>query len=46
MAQSVDASAQLANLELLLKNDPAVYAALRGEEARERSGVELIPSEN
>ena len=46
MAQSVDASAQLANLELLSKNDPAVYAALLGEEARERSGIELIPSEN
>ena len=46
MAQSVDASAQLANLELLSRNDPAVYAALLGEEARERSGIELIPSEN
>ena len=33
-------------LELLSKNDPAVYAALLGEEARERSGIELIPSEN
>lgn len=26
--------------------DPQVYAALMGEEAREHSGVELIPSEN
>jgi len=46
MSSSVDASAQLANLEQLALNDPAVYAALRGDEARERSGVELIPSEN
>jgi glycine hydroxymethyltransferase len=46
MSSSVDASAQLANLEQLALNDPAVYAALRGEEARERSGIELIPSEN
>jgi glycine hydroxymethyltransferase len=46
MSSSVDASAQLANLEQLSLNDPAVYAALRGEEARERSGIELIPSEN
>jgi len=46
MSSSVDASAQLANLEQLAINDPAVYAALRGEEARERSGIELIPSEN
>lgn len=34
------------NLEQLEQNDPAVYAALRGEEARQRSGIELIPSEN
>lgn len=34
------------NLELMEQNDPAVYAALRGEEARQRSGIELIPSEN
>jgi len=34
------------NLELLEQNDPAVYAALRGEEARQRTGIELIPSEN
>lgn len=36
----------MTNLELLEQNDPAVYAALRGEEARQRSGIELIPSEN
>jgi len=30
MSSSVDASAQLANLEQLALNDPAVYAALRG----------------
>lgn len=34
------------NLEQLEQNDPAVYAALRGEEARQTSGIELIPSEN
>ena len=34
------------NIELLQQNDPAVYAALRGEEARQRAGIELIPSEN
>ena len=33
-------------LELLEQNDPAVFAALRGEEARQRVGIELIPSEN
>ncbi|HAK51246.1 MAG TPA: serine hydroxymethyltransferase, partial [Gammaproteobacteria bacterium] len=31
---------------MLENNDPAVYAALRGEEQRQRSGIELIPSEN
>lgn len=30
----------------LERNDPEVYAALRGEEQRERDGIELIPSEN
>ncbi len=34
------------NLELLEKNDPAVFHALQGEEDRQRSGIELIPSEN
>jgi len=34
------------NLEFLEKNDPAVYAALKGEEQRQKSGIELIPSEN
>ncbi|MDA1300459.1 MAG: serine hydroxymethyltransferase [Proteobacteria bacterium] len=34
------------NLRLLQENDPQVFAALKGEEARQRSGVELIPSEN
>lgn len=32
--------------ELLAKHDPDLYAALVGEEARQRRGVELIPSEN
>jgi glycine hydroxymethyltransferase len=31
---------------LLQKTDPAVYDAIAGEEARQRRGVELIPSEN
>jgi len=34
------------NLEYLEQNDPAVYAALKGEEERQLSGIELIPSEN
>ena len=34
------------NLEYLEQNDPAVFAALRGEENRQRMGIELIPSEN
>ncbi|MBI5644496.1 serine hydroxymethyltransferase, partial [Candidatus Kaiserbacteria bacterium] len=28
------------------QQDPEVYAALEGEETRERDGIELIPSEN
>jgi glycine hydroxymethyltransferase len=32
--------------ELLSKTDPAVHGAIAGEEARQRKGVELIPSEN
>jgi len=32
--------------ELLEQNDPEVARALAGEEARQRRGVELIPSEN
>ena len=31
---------------MLARNDPHVHAALAGEEARQRAGVELIPSEN
>jgi glycine hydroxymethyltransferase len=34
------------NRELLEKNDPEVYAAVLGEEDRQRRGIELIPSEN
>lgn len=34
------------NLEYLEQNDPEVYSALKGEEERQRSGIELIPSEN
>jgi len=32
--------------ELLRQTDPEVYAAIAGEEQRQRRGVELIPSEN
>jgi glycine hydroxymethyltransferase len=31
---------------LLEQNDPEVYAAIAGEERRQRRGIELIPSEN
>ena len=31
---------------LLQQTDPDVFAAIAGEERRERRGVELIPSEN
>ncbi|HJP50660.1 MAG: serine hydroxymethyltransferase [Pseudomonadales bacterium] len=34
------------NLEYLAQNDPDVYNALKGEEQRQQSGIELIPSEN
>ena len=34
------------NRLLLAENDPEIHAALVGEEARERAGIELIPSEN
>ncbi len=34
------------NRQALARNDPAVWAAISGEEDRERRGVELIPSEN
>ena len=34
------------NLEILQQQDPDVYAALKGEEQRQKSGIELIPSEN
>lgn len=32
--------------EFIQKQDPDVFAALEGEETREREGLELIPSEN
>jgi len=32
--------------QLLSRTDPDVYAAIAGEEIRQKSGVELIPSEN
>lgn len=34
------------NLEYLEQNDPDVFKALKGEEERQMSGIELIPSEN
>ncbi len=32
--------------DLLKQNDPDIYNAMLGEEARQRRGIELIPSEN
>ena len=34
------------NLAILEQQDPDVFAALKGEEQRQRVGIELIPSEN
>lgn len=34
------------NWKLLSQNDPEVYQAIKGEEEREKKGIELIPSEN
>jgi len=34
------------NLEMLKQNDPEIFAAIAGEEEREKKGIELIPSEN
>ena len=34
------------NLHTLEQQDPDVYAALKGEESRQKTGIELIPSEN
>ena len=34
------------HLAALEANDPDVFAALKGEEARQKAGIELIPSEN
>ena len=36
----------LSNLEFLEQQDADVFAALKGEEHRQRVGIELIPSEN
>lgn len=35
-----------ANWKLLSENDPEIYQAIKGEEEREKKGIELIPSEN
>ena len=37
---------RLSGRSLLQANDPEIHAALLGEEARQRAGIELIPSEN
>ncbi len=34
------------NWKLLSQNDPDIYQAIKGEEEREKKGIELIPSEN
>ncbi|MCP4750509.1 MAG: serine hydroxymethyltransferase [Proteobacteria bacterium] len=34
------------NFKLLEENDPQIHQALKGEENRQRLGIELIPSEN
>jgi hypothetical protein len=34
------------SFDLVQAADPDVYAALQGEEQRQRDGIELIPSEN
>lgn len=34
------------NWKLLSENDPEIYHAIKGEEEREKKGIELIPSEN
>ena len=44
-AAALDGSV-LTNRALLAENDAEIYAALAGEEARQRAGIELIPSEN
>src|SRR5688572_32703824 len=38
--------AMQSTLELLKSSDPDIYEAMLAEEARERDGLELIPSEN
>jgi glycine hydroxymethyltransferase len=43
---SLGESPLTSNLEHLEQNDPAIFAALKGEEQRQKSGIELIPSEN
>ena len=43
MEQALD---HASNRDLLAASDPEIHAALAGEEARQRAGIELIPSEN
>ena len=45
-AQHAAESSAARNRALLAQADPEVHAALSGEEARQRAGIELIPSEN
>ena len=46
LVEGAEYGAASRNRALLAGTDPDIDAALRGEEARQRAGVELIPSEN
>ena len=46
LVEGAEYGAASRNRALLARTDPDIDAALRGEEARQRAGVELIPSEN
>ena len=46
LVEGAEYGAASRNRALLASTDPEIDAALRGEEARQQAGVELIPSEN
>ena len=46
LVEGAEYGAASRNRALLASTDPGIDAALRGEEARQQAGVELIPSEN
>ena len=46
LVEGAEFGAASRNRALLARTDPEIDAALRGEEARQHAGVELIPSEN